>query len=248
MSDDSNQNSWGPGGDGSALKRSKSRRDFIKNAAAGTALIAMGGAIYRIAGDELTRKARAQTRSDGRKRLPPGQKVIEKLRPMGGQPGSSKTAEFKLKIHGECENPFTLDWDALMALPQTDMVADVHCVTGWSMLGGTWRGVLMSKIAEMAKTTKSARHVVFESAHGYTANVPFREATAPNCMITHRLNDKALRRSNGAPVRSLVPDLYFWKSAKWLTGIRFVKRDAPGYWETRGYHNHANPWKEERYG
>ncbi len=231
-----------------ALAASKSRREFIKNAAAGTVLIAMGGAVYRIAGDELTRKARAETRSDGRRRLPPGQKVIEKLRPMGGQPGSSKTADFKLKVYGECANPFTLDWNGLLALPQTDLIADVHCVTGWSMLGGKWRGVLVSKLAEMAKTTRSARHVIFESAHGYTANVSFKEATAANCLVTHRLDNKALRRSHGAPVRALIPNLYFWKSSKWLTGIRFVKRDVPGFWETRGYHNHGNPWKEERYG
>lgn len=231
-----------------AAEKLGSRREFVKNAAAGTLLVAMGGAIYRIAGDELTRKARAETRTDGRKRLPAGQKVISKLRNMGGQPASSKTADFKLKVYGECDNPFTLDWEGLLSLPQSDVVADVHCVTGWSLLGSTWRGVLISQLAEMAKVTKKGRHVIFEAAHGYTANVPFKDATAANCMITHRLNGKPLRRSNGAPVRALIPDLYFWKSSKWLTGIKFVKRDEPGYWETRGYHNHGNPWKEERYG
>jgi DMSO/TMAO reductase YedYZ molybdopterin-dependent catalytic subunit len=78
--------------------------------------------------------------------------------------------------------------------------------------------------------------------------VLLREALAPNALVAHRLDGTPLARANGAPARALVPDLYFWKSAKWLTGIRFVAQDQPGYWETRGYHNHGDPWKEERYG
>jgi len=234
--------------DSPEVGRLKDRRRFIKQAAAGTVLVAFGGAIYRIAGDDLTRKARAEKRSDGRSRLPPGQKVIEKLRPMGGQPGSSKKSDFSLKVYGECDNPFTLSFSDLLALPQADVQADVHCVTGWSLIGGVWSGVRISTLADKAKVKPSARHVIFEAAHGYTANVRFREAIKPNCMVTHKLDGRGLRRSHGAPVRGLIPDLYFWKSAKWLTGIRFVKRDKPGYWETRGYHNHADPWLEERYG
>lgn len=230
------------------VAKSKSRRTFIKQAAAGTIVVAMGGALYRIAGDDLTRKARAEIREDGRRRLPPGQKVIKELRPMGGQAGSSRTKDFSLRVYGECEKPFTLDFDQLLALPQVEVAADVHCVTGWSVIGSVYRGVRISTLAEMAKVTKDARHIVFEAAHGYTANVRFKEGTRPNCLVTHRINDKPIARSHGAPARSLVPDLYFWKSAKWLTGIRFVKRDEPGFWETRGYHNHADPWLEERYG
>ena len=89
--------------------------------------------------------------------------------------------------------------------------------------------------------------MIFEAAHGYTANVPLSYATADNALVTYRLNGKPFATEHGAPVRGLVPDLYFWKSAKWLTGIRFSKEDEPGYWETRGYNNHADPWKEERY-
>jgi DMSO/TMAO reductase YedYZ molybdopterin-dependent catalytic subunit len=94
----------------------------------------------------------------------------------------------------------------------------------------------------------SAKHVIFEAAHGYTSNLPIKEATAPNVLLAHRLDGAPLPRANGAPIRALVPDLYFWKSAKWLTAIRFSASDKPGYWETRGYHNHADPWTEERYG
>ena len=230
------------------LERLEGRREFLKKAAAGTLLVALGGGVYRIAADDLSREARAQRRADGRPRLPPGQRVIEALRPMGGEAGSPKTDDFRLRVHGEVERPFTIGWKELLALPVTRLVADVHCVTGWSVLGRTWTGVRVSHLADRAGVKPSARHVIFEAAHGYTANVPLAEATAPDVLVTWELDGRPLQRRHGAPVRGLVPDLYFWKSAKWLTGIKFVRRDAPGYWETRGYHNHADPWREERYG
>jgi DMSO/TMAO reductase YedYZ molybdopterin-dependent catalytic subunit len=223
------------------------RRTFIKGAAAGTALIALGGALYRLAGDDLTRKARAESRSDGRPRLPPGQRVLTRLRNMGGDEGPGDVKSFRLRVHGAVATPFTLDYAGLLKLPQVEKMADVHCVTGWSMLGGLWKGVQISMLAEKAGIKGDVKHVIFESAHGFTANVPLKEATMDNALITYRLNGKPFATQHGAPVRGLVPDLYFWKSAKWITGVRFVKDDAPGFWEVRGYHNHADPWKEERY-
>lgn len=223
------------------------RRQFLKTAAAGTAFLALGGALVRLAADDLTREAQAQKRSDGKKRLPPGQRVIEKLKPMGGDEGDGDVKSFRLRVHGAVKSPFELDYGELLKLPQVEQAADVHCVTGWSMLDGLWKGVQLAVLAEKAGVKDEARHVIFEAAHGYTANVPLKEALAPAVMVTYRLNGKPFALKHGAPVRSLVPDLYFWKSAKWLTGVRFVKADEPGYWETRGYHNHADPWKEERY-
>jgi DMSO/TMAO reductase YedYZ molybdopterin-dependent catalytic subunit len=210
--------------------------------------MAAGGALLRLAGDDLTRKARAETRRDGRPRLPPGQRVIESLRPMGGDEGSPDVRRFRLRVHGLVARPFELDYAALLKLPQVTREADVHCVTGWSMLGGKWKGVPVKLLADKAGLKAGARHVIFEAAHGYTSNVPLKEALADDTLVTYRLNGKPLAIAHGAPVRALVPSLYFWKSAKWLTGIRFVDRDHPGYWEVRGYHNHADPWKEERYG
>jgi DMSO/TMAO reductase YedYZ molybdopterin-dependent catalytic subunit len=230
------------------LQKSWDRRSFLKNAAAGTALVALGGALYRIAADDMTRKARAEARPDGKKRLPPGQRVIESLRPMGGAEGDGQAKNFRLRVHGAVKTPFELDYAGLLALPQVDRQVDVHCVTGWSMLGATWKGVSIATLAEKAGVTGAARHVIFEAAHGYTTNVRLEEALVPNALVTHRLNGRPFALAHGAPVRGLIPDLYFWKSAKWLTGIRFVTRDEPGYWEVRGYHNHADPWKEERYG
>jgi DMSO/TMAO reductase YedYZ molybdopterin-dependent catalytic subunit len=150
-------------------------------------------------------------------------------------------------VYGEVENPLDLDYAALLALTQVEQQADVHCVTGWSVLGALFKGVQVAELAKLAKLKEGARHAIFEAAHGYTANVPLKEALAPAAMVTYRMDGKPFSVDHGAPVRGLVPDLYFWKSAKWLTGIRFVRRDEPGYWETRGYNNHADPWREERY-
>jgi DMSO/TMAO reductase YedYZ molybdopterin-dependent catalytic subunit len=222
------------------------RRRFIRLATSGTALAVLGG--YYLISDDLTRVAQAQTRGDGRPRLPPGQRVLKAWRPMGGEPGDPSLEHFQLKVYGEVEAPYTLSYAELSSLPQTALAVDVHCVTGWSVLGAKVKGVLLSELAARAKVKPSARHVIFEAAHGYTSNVPLREALGPQVMVARELEGAALPRAHGGPLRALVPGLYFWKSAKWLTGVRFVARDEPGFWETRGYHNHGDPWREERYG
>src|SRR6188768_640881 len=150
------------------------RRRLIRFAAGGTALAVLGG--YYVISDDLTRQARAQTRKDGRPRLPPGQRVLKALKPMGGEPGDPSLERFGLTVHGEVESPFTLTFAQLLAMPQTELVVDVHCVTGWSVLDARAKGVLLTDLAARAKVKPSARHVVFEAAHGYTANVPLREA------------------------------------------------------------------------
>jgi|GEM_PF-118274 len=183
-------------------------------------------------------------------RSPPGQKKPQpELTNMLPAParGDSSRDRFRLKVHGEVESPFELNFFELLKLPQTEVVCDIHCVTTWSVLDVTWLGVTIKHLADKAGVKSSAKHVIFEAQHGYTANVPLDEALLPNCLVAHRLQGSALPAANGGPVRNLIPDLYFWKSAKWLTGIRFVEKDEPGYWEVRGYHNHADPWKEERY-
>lgn len=229
------------------LKRLLARRRFIQRAASGTVIAAFGGGLWVLA-DGLTREARAQTRSDGRPRLPPGQRVIQRLKPMGGDPGDPSPGKLRLRVHGEVERPFSLGFSELLALPQADLAVDVHCVTGWSVLGARVRGVRVRDLAERARPKKGARYVIFEAAHGYTANVPLSEALKPSVLVAHRLEDRPLPRAHGAPVRAIVPDLYFWKSAKWLTGIRFASKNEPGYWEQRGYHDYGDPWKEERHG
>jgi DMSO/TMAO reductase YedYZ molybdopterin-dependent catalytic subunit len=228
------------------LRESMERRRFLKTAAAGTALVALGGGTYVLAADDDPRAK--QLRADGRPRLPPGQRLIDALKPMGGDPGDPSPATFRLHVHGEVENPLDLDFAALTALPAVEQTCDVHCVTGWSMLDSKWTGASIAHIAKLAKVRDNARYMIFEAANGYTANVRIAEALAPTSLVAYRYAGGAIPRPNGPPVRGLMPDLYFWKSPKWLIGLYFSARDKPGYWETRGYHNHADPWKEERYG
>jgi DMSO/TMAO reductase YedYZ molybdopterin-dependent catalytic subunit len=223
------------------------RRQFLRAMTAGTVVVALGGGVYAFADSEDERKARETLRPDGRPRLPPGQHLLKRLRPMGGDEGDPSPGAFRLQVHGEVDNPYTLDFAGLLAMPQVDQACDVHCVTKWTVLGANFTGVRVADLAARAKVRPGAHHVVFEGAFGYTANVLLHEALAPQVLVAHKLDGSPLARDHGAPVRALVPDLYFWKSAKWLTGIKFTSVDEPGYWETRGYHNHADPWKEERY-
>lgn len=228
------------------LAASLDRRRFLQQAASGTAIVALGGGAYALS-DELTQSARAQELADGRPRLPPGQRVIRALKPMGGEAGDPDIGRFRLRVHGEVEAPFELTFADFLALPQLEKRLDVHCVTSWTVLGARFEGVALRTLAERARVKPSARYVIFEAAHDYTSNVMLRDALSPDVMIAQKLEGAPLPRAHGGPLRAVVPQLYFWKSAKWLTGIRFAARDQPGYWETRGYNNHADPWREERY-
>lgn len=228
-----------------ALRRLSGRRSFVKNAVAGSTLTLFGGALYAFS-DEFTESAWAATTKDGRPRLPPGQRVLEKLKPMGGTPGDPKASTYRLKVHGLVERPFELSLAELVTSAPVELTLDVHCVTGWSVLGAKFKGVRVKDLAERAGVKSRAAHVIFEAAHGYTANVPLATALKPDVLVSWQLDGERLARAHGAPVRAVNPHLYFWKSPKWLTGIRFVGEDEPGYWEVRGYHNRADPWKEER--
>jgi DMSO/TMAO reductase YedYZ molybdopterin-dependent catalytic subunit len=223
---------------------SDTRRGFLRKAITGTGFVACSGILGRLLGEDLILPARA----DGRPRLPPGQHAIEALKPMGGDEGDGRFETFRLKVHGLVNKPYEIDYAALLKLPQVEKKADIHCVTGWSLIDGLWKGVQITALAGIAEVKPEARFAIFEAANGYTANVPLKEALADNSMVTYRLNGKPFSLDHGAPVRGLVPDLYFWKSAKWITGIKFVRDDQPGFWETRGYNNHGDPWREERYG
>jgi DMSO/TMAO reductase YedYZ molybdopterin-dependent catalytic subunit len=228
-----------------ALADLRSRRRFVSEAAIGSTIVALGGLYYFA---EPAAGGDAEVRPDGRPRVPPGQRVLQSLKPMGGEPGSALRQDFRLAISGDVEHPLNLDFAELSNVGSAELTLDVHCVTGWSVLGARFKGVRLKELAALAQPKPSARYVIFEAAHGYTANVPIREALAPEALVAFELDGQPLRSPHGAPVRAVVPDLYFWKSPKWLTGVRFVARDEPGYWERRGYNNHGDPWREERYG
>lgn len=223
------------------------RREFIRRAGIGAAIVALGGGLYYFSDSAKTREARAQSLADGRPRLPAGQRVIERLRPMGGTQGDPSLTAYSLRVEGAVDAPITLRFTDLAAIGTVEQKADVHCVTGWSVLDALWTGVRMDALAARVKVRPNARHVIFEAVGGYTTNVPIAEALAPDAMVVWKLDGETLAGPHGAPVRGLIPSLYFWKSAKWLTAIRFSENDEPGFWETRGYHNHADPWREERY-
>jgi len=189
----------------------------------------------------------AEMRSDGRPRLPPGQLAVKRLHDMGGVEGKASRQNWQLQVHGVVEKPTTLTFEKVLELEQIDLTCDVHCVTGWTLLDSQWEGVRLSTIMDLVKPKGSARFVIFEAVAGYTSNISLSEARKDNVLLAHSFFGKPLPRPHGAPVRALVPDLYFYKSAKWLEGIKFTVHDEPGYWERRGYSNSADPWKEERF-
>lgn len=223
-----------------------SRRAFLAKAGGSVVSISLPGVFVTLLVHEKVALA-AQMRPDGKRRLPPGQQAVKRLYDMGGIQGKANPQDWRLRIHGGVEKPTTLTFQQLSELQQVELTCDVHCVTGWTLLDCRWGGVRLSTIMDLVKLKKDIHFVIFEAAAGYTSNIPLAEAQKDNVILAHRFFGKSLSRPHGAPVRALVPDLYFYKSAKWLEGIRITAEDEPGYWERRGYSNSADPWKEERF-
>ncbi len=182
-------------------------------------------------------------------RLPPGQKLVTNwpVLDLGAQP-AVKPERWRLQIMGAVENPIVLTLDAFLGLPPSSFVSDIHCVTAWSRYDNHWDGVSSRTIIDLVGPKPEARHVLFHSYDGYTTNVKLEVFAAPDVILAHGWEGMPLTREHGGPVRVVIPQWYFWKSAKWVTRIVFSAEDRPGFWETRGYHNEADPWKEERYG
>ena len=226
--------------------RKISRRTFL--AAAGGTIISIGlpGVFAKLAEADQTALA-VSTRPDGRLRIPPGQHAIEKIADMGGTPGTATAENWRMRIYGQVEKPVVLSYDELLKLEQVHITCDIHCVTGWTLLDSQWSGVRLKTILDLAAPLKNGNFVIFEAASGYRSNVPISDAQNENVILAHSLYGEKLQRAHGAPVRGLVPDRYLYKSAKWLEAIKVSSRDEPGYWESEGYNNSADPWKEERY-
>ena len=182
-------------------------------------------------------------------RLPPGQVLTEKFPVLhfGRVPSYPDLSRWDFRVWGEADQPFTLSWAEFRQLPVREVTLDIHCVTRWSKLDTTWEGVPFMHIAEVAQPRPSARHVVFHSESGYTANVPLEIAMQPDCILAWHYDGRPLEAEHGYPLRAIVPGRYFWKSAKWLRGLEFIAKDRPGFWEQYGYHIRGDPWKEERY-
>lgn len=227
-------------------ERNIARRSFL--AAAGGALVSIGmpGTFVRLADAEQDALARS-TRPDGRPRLPPGQTAVERIRPMGGVPGTATTADWSLRVYGEVDRPLVLSYQDLLDLEQVQISCDIHCVTGWTLLDSRWGGVRLSTIINKVKPRRRGGFIIFEAAAGYTTNVPISEAGKDDVILAHSFFGENLPRAHGAPVRVIVPDRYLYKSAKWLEGVKISSRDEPGFYESMGYSNSADPWKLERF-
>ncbi len=223
-----------------------SRRALL--AAAGGAIISIGlpGSFIKLSEARQLDLA-SDLRSDGRPRLPPGQVAVERLPDMGGVPGTATTSDWTLRIDGEVNRPLVLSYAQLLSLEQVDIVCDVHCVTGWTLLDSHWRGVRLATIIAMAGPRHEDGFVILEAAEGYSSNIPMTEARKENVILAHSFFGENLAQAHGAPVRALIPDRYFYKSAKWLEAVKVSVHDEPGFWETRGFSNSADPWKEERH-
>ena len=182
-------------------------------------------------------------------RLPPGQYLTEKWPVLhAGEVPDTDLATWDFRVWGEVEEPLTLTWAEFDALPKSENVQDIHCVTRWSRFDTRFRGVHWRELAERVRPKPTARFAIAHSEHGYTANVPLAFLEHELALLATEADGEPLEAEHGRPLRLVVPGKYFWKSAKWLRGIELSSIDRPGFWERYGYHNDADPWQEERYG
>jgi DMSO/TMAO reductase YedYZ molybdopterin-dependent catalytic subunit len=181
--------------------------------------------------------------------LPPGQYDIEDAWPVLTAEVTPKlsTDTWSFAVEGLVERPVTWSWDEIHALPPSSYSGDIHCVTSWSKHDVTFGGVSVDTLLEAAGPLPSATHVVAFSHTGYTTNLPLEDVTGGRAWVAWEFDGQPLPVEHGGPARLVVPHLYFWKSAKWVAGLRLLDHDEPGFWERYGYHNHGDPWREERY-
>jgi DMSO/TMAO reductase YedYZ molybdopterin-dependent catalytic subunit len=164
-----------------------------------------------------------------------------------GQTPAIDLKTWRLSVTGRVSRPQAWTWEEFMALPQTEIRCDIHCVTTWSKLDTTWVGVRFSDLVREVEVQAEARFVTQHCYGGYTTNLPLGAMLEDDVLLAHTFDGRPLEAAHGGPLRLVVPKLYFWKSAKWLSGLEFMAQDRLGFWEMNGYHNDADPWKEERY-
>lgn len=181
-------------------------------------------------------------------RVPPGQYLTDGFPVLTVGPNPDyDLASWDFSVFGQVQSPLTLSWDELQALPQKTITTDIHCVTRWSKLDTTWTGVPVSEVLERAGVKPEATHLMAYSDGGYTTNLPLSVALDDDVLLAHTYDGKPLEPDHGAPLRLLVPKRYFWKSAKFLRKLELMDADRMGFWELNGYHNDADPWREERH-
>jgi DMSO/TMAO reductase YedYZ molybdopterin-dependent catalytic subunit len=181
-------------------------------------------------------------------RLPPGQHLTKDWPTLDlGLTPEIPHQRWRLDVYGAVENPVFWDFSQFMAQEQTKYTSDIHCVTTWSRYDNQWEGLATRDLLMACQPRDDAHFVVLHSYDGYTTNLSLDDFAADDALLAHSWSGTPLEAEHGGPVRLVVPHLYFWKSAKWLQAIEFLEKDAPGYWEVRGYHNRGDPWAEQRY-
>jgi DMSO/TMAO reductase YedYZ molybdopterin-dependent catalytic subunit len=178
--------------------------------------------------------------------LPPGQYLVEDFPVLSAGPTPRiDLGQWEFVITNESGDRRSWSWEEFRALPSESFTVDIHCVTKWSKLGTDWEGVSVDTLMEDVDT--SAGFALAESYGGYTSNLPLEDLLDGKAWIAYRFDGAELEPEHGGPARLLVPHLYFWKSAKWVSGIEMMNSDEPGFWESAGYHNYGDPWREQRY-
>lgn len=181
-------------------------------------------------------------------RLPPGQYLTDRFPVLHvGDVPTYAPGEWSLSINGLVRDPYVVTFDELTSMPSTTLTTDIHCVTKWSKFDTTWRGVKVSDLLERAGVVDGASHVMGHAEYGYTANLPLADAMRDESLVVWEFEGEPIEPIHGGPVRLLVPNLYFWKSPKWLRGIEVRDSDKPGFWERNGYHMYGDPFLEQRH-
>jgi DMSO/TMAO reductase YedYZ molybdopterin-dependent catalytic subunit len=178
--------------------------------------------------------------------LPPGQYLTEDFPVLSAGPTPRiSTGTWQFSVRTEDNAVTTWNWDEFQALGAEDIHTDIHCVTRWSKLGTSWRGIPLDRVFEKVNT--SFEFVMAHSYGGYTTNIPLVDLLDGKAWIATEFEGEPLDPEHGGPARLLVPHLYFWKSAKWVRGLTMLPKDEPGFWEQNGYNIYGDPWKEQRY-
>ena len=181
-------------------------------------------------------------------RLPPGQTLTDKFPVLSyGPTPRFDRAKWDFRVVGLVEPQLRFDYAEFHALPQSRQVSDFHCVTTWSRFDNAWEGVKVRELMRLVTLASQVRFVIVHCDGGYTTNLSLEEFLGDDVILAHRHDGRDLEPDHGWPLRLVVPKLYAWKSAKWVRALEFCDRDRRGFWEVRGYHNHADPWREERY-
>jgi DMSO/TMAO reductase YedYZ molybdopterin-dependent catalytic subunit len=195
------------------------------------------------------RRREAGTDGDVASRVPPGQYLTSDFPVLTAGPTPSIPLDrWSFSIDGLVKEPMHWSWDEFQALPERDWTVDISCVTKWTKLDMRWRGVSVDTILEQVEIDPSAAFVIGHSYGGYTTNLPLADVLNGQAFVAYQYDGRPLTPDHGGPARLVVPARYFWKSAKWVRGLRLQATDEPGFWESLGYHNRGDQWREERYG